>query len=142
MNDVNIISLSGYVPFYATEGAACFDIATNEDVYLEKGQYLTVGTGLYIEVPKDHVMFIFPRSGTVAKRGLTIANSPGVIDSDYRGEIKLVLHNIHELADIVKKGERVAQGFIMPFKQFKFNVVDSLSETERGSGGFGHTGTQ
>ena len=141
MSEVNLVTKSGFVPFYATEGAACFDIAVSEDAYLEAGAYEMVGTGLYMEIPKNHALLILPRSGTVGKRGLTVANSPGVIDSDYRGEIKVILHNIHRLADIVKAGERVAQGFLIPYTQTKFNLVDTLSETERGAGGFGHTGT-
>ena len=125
------------LPIYSSAGAACFDISTitGGDVF----QAETFGTGLAFEVPEDHVMLVFSRSGHGFARGIRLANCVGVIDSDYRGELKVRL-----TADAgpvsVEPGERIAQAMILPVQQFAIDEVVELSSTERGEGGFGSTG--
>lgn len=136
------------VPTYATYGAACFDLYADKldeqfsRSHVDHDDPLVCGTGLSFEVPAGHVMLIFSRSGHGFKHGVRLANCVGVIDSDYRGEVKVKL-TADEAADkllIVSRGDRVAQAMIVPVQRATFIVSDELSETERGAGGFGSTG--
>jgi dUTP pyrophosphatase len=100
-----------------------------------------VGTGLYMALPEGFEAMIRPRSGMAFKHGITVINSPGTIDADYRGEIKIALINLSKETFTIKNGDRVAQMVINKYEQIEFKLTDSLSETDRGAGGYGHTGT-
>lgn len=120
------------VPKYATDGSACFDMYATEtcsDNELFK-------TGLAFEIPRDHVMLVFSRSGHGFKEGATLVNSVGVIDSDYRGEVAVKMNRPIK----ANAGDRIAQAMVIPVEQVSFECVDELSPTERGQGGFGSTG--
>lgn len=139
------------IPEYATAGAAGFDLVALEDVILEPGDVKTIRTGLAFEIPVGYELQIRPRSGVSLKTKLRQPNSVGTIDSDYRGEVQLMFENtLTKLAHLnvklasylIQKGDRLAQGIIAPVERAKFTVVDELSGTERGAGGFGHTGVQ
>jgi len=128
-------------PSYASSGAGCFDLAASESVMIHSGSSQPIGTGLAFEIPDNHVMLIFSRSGHGFKHGLRLSNSVGVIDSDYRGEVKISLHNDHpHTAYAVAIGERIAQALVLPVKRQTFELVKELSTTTRGSKGFGSTG--
>ena len=109
-------------------------------ITLESLERTLVPTGLFIELPQGYEAQIRPRSGLAAKRGLTLLNSPGTIDSDYRGEIKCILVNLSNQAQTIEPGERIAQMVIAKFEQIEWQAVESLEDTNRGSGGFGSTG--
>lgn len=129
-------------PTYGTEGAACFDLyaATAQQKFnnVHMDVYDHFGTGLSFEIPEDHVMLVFSRSGHGFHNGASLVNSVGIIDSDYRGEV-CVMMNRHIPA---KVGDRIAQAMIIPFEQVAFEVVDELNETKRGQSGFGSTGVK
>jgi dUTP pyrophosphatase len=125
---------------YSTEGAAAVDLRTAEDRYLDPGEIQTLSTGLFIHIPTGFAALVLPRSGQ-AKRGLAVANAPGLVDEDYRGEIKVLVQNLTEDTLYVAYGERIAQLMFIPYAKAEFEVVDSLDESERGTGGFGSTGT-
>ena len=128
-------------PAYATEFAAGADLYNlDEEVLLMPGETKLIHTGIALEIPEGYVGLIFARSGLATKRGLAPANKVGVIDSDYRGEIMVALHNHSSLEARVEAKERVAQISIVPFLKAEFSEVDTLSETVRGVGGFGSTG--
>lgn len=130
------------LPAYQTPGAAGMDLcaAIDTDMILAKGRFAAIPTGLQIALPKGYEAQIRPRSGLAFKHGVTVLNSPGTIDSDYRGEIKIVLIN-HGPADVtITHGMRIAQMVISPVIQAKWQETDDLDETERGSDGFGSTG--
>ncbi len=127
------------LPEYKTNGSACFDLKASQSIVLKKKQVTQVPTGLKVEFPVDHVLLIFSRSG-LASRGFLMANSVGVIDSDYRGEIKILLLNTTEDDFLISKGDRIAQGMLLKIDQATFNLVSELSNTYRGEGGFGSTG--
>jgi len=144
---LNVVNKSNNpLPEYATEGSSGMDLRANlEKPYeLKAGKMAIIPTGLFFEIPLSLEMQIRPRSGLAAKHGITVLNSPGTIDSDYRGEIKVILINHGEEDFIINHGERIAQAVIAPviFKEMvKINKVDELtSETNRGDGGFGSTG--
>lgn len=129
-------------PAYATEFAAGADLySSDESVTIEPGQTAMVHTGLALEIPDGVVGLIYARSGLACKKGLAPANKVGVIDSDYRGEIIVALHNHGNEAISFKQGERVAQMVFAPYFFAGFNELEELGDTERGSGGFGSTGT-
>jgi dUTP pyrophosphatase len=130
------------LPRYETNGSAGMDLRAmlTEPVMLKPLQRALIPTGLYIELPDSYEAQIRPRSGLAFKKGLSIVNAPGTIDSDYRGEIKILLINLSNETAIVNTGERIAQMVISKYEQVKLEEVDVLSDTERGSGGFGHTG--
>lgn len=130
------------IPEYKTEGAAGFDLVAAEDVTINAGETVTVPTGLAFEIPEGYELQIRPRSGLSLKTPLRIANSPGTIDSDYRGEVKIIITNTGQCDDYynIYKGDRIAQGVIVPVMRAEFEEVDELSETSRGYGGFGSTG--
>ena len=129
-------------PAYATEYAAGADLYNLKDasVALAPGETKLIHTGVALEIPDGYVGLIFARSGLATKRGLAPANKVGVIDSDYRGEIMVALHNHSAVEQVVDGGERVAQISIVPYLKAEFCEADSLTETVRGEGGFGSTG--
>lgn len=130
-------------PSYARAGDAGADLRTTTDVVIAPGERVVVGTGIAMAIPDGFVGMVHPRSGLAANHGLSIVNSPGVIDSGYRGEIKVALinHDLHESITL-NRGDRIAQIVIQEVSQVTFVTVDSLSETERGAGGYGSTGTE
>lgn len=142
---VNIKKLNenAKIPTYGSEYAAGADLyaCTDGDTVILPGETKLIGTGLAIEVPLGYGAFIYARSGLASKRGLAPANKVGVVDADYRGEIMVALHNHSSEAQTVLRGERIAQMVIAPFLAAEFCEVESLSDTQRGSGGFGSTGT-
>ncbi|MBP7274326.1 MAG: dUTP diphosphatase [Saprospiraceae bacterium] len=140
---INIINRSNNdVPAYATSGSAGMDLRANIEnpVVLQPLQRTLIPTGLYIELEVGYEAQIRPRSGLASKKGLTCLNTPGTIDSDYRGEIKVILINLSDTAQTIEPSERIAQMVIARYEQISWNVVQSLSESTRGDGGFGSTG--
>ena len=139
-----MLSDGATAPAYATEYAAGADLYNLKDtaVTLLPGETKLIHTGIALEIPEGYAGLIFARSGLAAKRGLAPANKVGVIDSDYRGEIMVALHNHGKEKQTVDGGERVAQISIVPFLKAEFKESDSLTETVRGEGGFGSTGTK
>lgn len=123
----------------ATDGSAGFDLRVNEDVVFHAGDSRLVGTGTRVAIPDGHVGLVFIRSSMAVKRGLQLQNSVGVIDADYRGEVKVALRNASEAGTSVIRGERIAQLVVVPFVG-DVERVDALDGTERGEGGFGSTG--
>jgi len=141
---VNIVNESPFpLPEYATIHSAGMDLRANlkEPAELKPLQRILVPTGLYIELPEGFEAQIRPRSGLAAKHGISIVNTPGTIDPDYRGEIKVILINLSDTVFTLNPGERIAQMVISRFEHISWNEVTSLNETDRGAGGFGHTGT-
>lgn len=129
------------LPVFARPGDAGADLRAAHDVTLAPFQRELVGTGVAVAIPEGHVGLVTPRSGLAARAGLSIVNSPGVIDSGYRGEIKVSLINLDPVTPIeIRAGDRVAQLLIMPVVSARFEPVDMLDQTERGSGGHGSTG--
>lgn len=130
------------VPTMGSKFAAGADLysAEDADVVIGPGETKFIGTGLAMEIPEGYVGLAYARSGLACKRGLAPANKVGVVDSDYRGEIKVALHNHGKEAQTVEKGERIAQMVIAPYLSVNYEEADELSETERGEGGFGSTG--
>lgn len=129
------------VPFYQTEGAAGFDLHSVEDKTIEAGKSALIGTGLAFEIPAGYEMQIRPRSGLALKHGITVLNSPGTIDSDYRGEIKVILINLGDKPFKIENGDRIAQAVISSFTTVQhFLEAEELSSTERATKGFGSTG--
>lgn len=140
---VKIINKSHHLlPAYATEQSAGLDIRANIDtpIELKPLQRCLVPTGLYMALPKGYEAQVRPRSGLAIKKGIGVLNSPGTIDADYRGEICVILINLSSENFIIEDGERVAQLVISKFEQTQWDEVEVLDETERGDGGFGHTG--
>ena len=128
------------LPAYATSGAAGMDVLSAEDVVLKPGERYAVATGLAVAIPAGYEIQVRPRSGLAFKHGVTVPNTPGTIDSDYRGELKVLMIN-HGTEDFsIKRGERVAQLVLAPVTQARWDEVVVLDETDRGSGGFGSTG--
>ena len=139
---VKIYSRSGLYPSYETAGAAGMDIRAwlSEPVVLEPGERALIPTGLYMEFDAGYEAQLRARSGLAVKHGIGLVNGVGTIDSDYRGEIKVALINLGQEAFAVKNGERIAQMVISPVVQAEIEPSEMLTETERGSGGFGSTG--
>jgi len=140
---IKIINKSGNaLPRYESEAAAGMDIRCNirEAVTLQPLERRLLPTGLYIELPTGYEAQIRPRSGLALKRGLTVLNSPGTIDSDYRGEIGVILINLSNEPQTIEPGERICQMVIARHEQAELLEVDTLEQTERGAGGFGHSG--
>lgn len=141
--EVKIINTSNNpTPAYATDGAAGLDMRASLDkaVELKPMQRLLVPTGLYIELPLGYEAQVRPRSGLAVKQGITCLNSPGTIDADYRGEIKILLINLSEEIQIIEPGHRIAQMIVAPVEKIHWQEVEILSETIRSAGGFGSTG--
>jgi dUTP pyrophosphatase len=130
------------LPFYATVGSAGMDLlaAIEEDIKIMPMQRALVSTGIAIGLPKGFEAQVRPRSGLAIKHGISVLNSPGTIDSDYRGEIKVCLINLSNDIFTVTRGMRIAQMVIAKYEQVNWSIVDILEETERGAGGFGSTG--
>ena len=141
--EVKIVNKSNYrLPEYATPGSAGMDLKANidEPFVLKPLERQIVPTGLFIALPDGYSADIQPRSGLAAKYGVTVANSPGLCDPDYRGEIKVILINLSNENFVVNPGERIAQLVIRHFEKVEWDEVSTLDKTERGEGGFGHTG--
>lgn len=128
------------LPAYATEGAAGMDVLAAEDVSLAPGARHAVATGLAFAIPPGFEIQVRPRSGLALKHGITVPNTPGTIDSDYRGELKVILINHGAETFEIRRGDRVAQLVIAPVTRASWLKVDELDRTERGEGGFGSTG--
>ena len=140
---INIINQSKHaLPAYETIHAAGMDLRANIDtpIELKPLERKLIPTGFFIELPVGYEAQIRPRSGLGFKHGVTVLNSPGTIDADYRGEVKVILVNLSNEIFIISDGERIAQMVIAKHEQAEWNVVQQLAETERGAGGFGHTG--
>lgn len=140
---VKIINKSKHdLPQYATELSAGMDMKANidETIQLEPLERVLVPTGIYLELPKGYEAQIRPRSGLALKHGLTVLNTPGTIDADYRGEIRVILVNLSNEIFEIKDGERICQMVIAAHAQVEWDSVEVIGETERGAGGFGHTG--
>ena len=130
------------IPRYATAGAAGFDLCVCEDTTILPERCSMIPIGLAFELPEGYHMQILPRSGLSREYPGYIANSPGLIDPDFRGEVKILFYNQGSHSIVFREGTRIAQGVIMQHLRVAFRVSDSLSETERGSGGFGSTGLE
>ena len=132
------------LPRYMSDAAAGLDLcaANDEPIVLEPGQIRLVPTGIYVAVPGGYEGQLRPRSGLALKHGLTLVNAPGTIDSDYRGEVGLIVGNIGSDPYTIERGTRVAQLVIAPVVRAEIEVVDELPESRRGDGGFGHTGSK
>lgn len=128
------------VPAYATPGAAGMDVVSAEDLELAPGARHAVATGFAMAIPAGYEVQVRPRSGLALKHGITCLNTPGTIDSDYRGEVKVILANLGDAPFPIRRGERIAQLVPAPVQRARFALVDTLDETERGDGGFGSTG--
>jgi len=141
---VKILNENATIPTYGTIDAAGADLysALLEQVSFEPHETKMIPTGIALEIPKGCVGLVYARSSVGTKRGLAPANKVGVIDSDYRGEIFVALHNHSEQVQTIEPKERIAQIVIAPYIKETFEVVDSLEDTERGTGGFGSTGTK
>lgn len=140
---VNVINRSGMaLPEYATPLSAGMDLraAIESSITLAPLERAMVPTGLYIALPEGYEMQVRPRSGLAAKHGITVLNSPGTIDADYRGEIKVILVNLSNTPFEIVPGERIAQAVVAKHERVEWQAVESLEQTERGSGGFGSTG--
>ena len=132
------------LPAYATEMSAGMDLRANleEPVTLQPMERKLIPTGLYIALPAGHEAQIRPRSGLALKHGVTVLNTPGTVDADYRGEVKVLLVNLSDVPFVVNDGERIAQMIVTKYEQVEFVEVEQLDETERGAGGYGHTGVK
>ena len=128
------------LPAYATAGAAGMDVLAAENVTLAPGERWPVATGLALAIPHGYEIQVRPRSGLALKHGISVPNAPGTIDSDYRGELKVILINHGQTPFEVRRGDRIAQLVFAPVVQASWLKVDDLDETERGAGGFGSTG--
>lgn len=140
---INIINKSGLaLPQYETAHAAGMDMRafTAEEIVIKPMQRMLVPTGLHIELPVGYEAQIRPRSGLAYKHGISIVNSPGTIDADYRGEIKVLLINLSDTDFVVNNGDRIAQMVIAKHETISWESVEELSDTARGEGGYGHTG--
>ncbi|MET4132755.1 dUTP pyrophosphatase [Porphyrobacter sp. MBR-155] len=128
------------LPAYATSGAAGMDVVSAEDVVITPGARHAVATGLAVAIPQGFEIQVRPRSGLALKHGITVPNTPGTIDSDYRGELKVILINLGNEAFTIQRGDRVAQLVLAPVVQAAWDEVAELDATDRGAGGFGSTG--
>ena len=142
---VKIVNHSRHaLPAYETVHSAGMDLRANLDkpIVLKTMERALIPTGLFIELPEGHEAQVRPRSGLAFKKGITVLNTPGTIDADYRGEVKVILVNLSNEEFIVEDGERIAQMIIAKHERAEFMEVEELAETSRGAGGFGHTGTK
>ena len=142
---VNIVNTSSNpLPQYATAGSAGMDIRANlsSPVNLLPMERSLIPTGLFIELPEGYEAQIRPRSGMAIKQGITCLNSPGTVDADYRGELKIILINLSNTVQVINHGERIAQMIIAKTEKAALVLVEQLSNSQRGEGGFGHTGSK
>lgn len=140
---IKVINRSAFdLPQYETANAVGLDVRANttEAIRLAPLERVMVPTGLYVEIPEGYEIQVRPRSGLAAKYGISVANAPGTIDPDYRGEIKVILVNLSNEVFELKPGERIAQLVVAQFTRIEWESVEQLSDTERGAGGFGSTG--
>lgn len=128
------------VPAYATAGAAGMDVVAAEELDLAPGARHAVATGFAMAIPTGYEVQVRPRSGLALKHGVTVPNTPGTIDSDYRGELKIIMINHGDTPFPIRRGDRIAQIVAAPVQQARFSEVEELDETARGTGGFGSTG--
>lgn len=145
MTTIKIINKSQHsLPNYETSQSAGMDLRANltEPITLNSLERTIVPTGLFIELPEGYEAQIRPRSGLAAKKGITLLNSPGTIDADYRGEIGVIVVNLSKEPFVIENGERIAQMVISKFEQIQWQAAEVLNETERGAGGFGSTGVK
>lgn len=145
MTSLPIINRSRHaLPSYATALSAGMDLRAHLDasLTLQPGQCCLVPTGLYLALPEGYEAQVRPRSGLAVKHGITVINSPGTIDADYRGEICVPLINLGDAPFVIADGERIAQMVVARYERVEWQVVEQLSVTERGEGGFGHSGTK
>ena len=146
MTEILIKRLSKEVPLpkYETDGSSGLDLAAfvDKNIEIKPGKSNIIPTGLAVAIPKDFEIQIRPRSGLAAKNQISVLNTPGTIDADYRGELKIILINLSNKSFIVEKGLRIAQMVLCPVVKAKFKEVESLDDTKRGSGGFGSTGAK
>ncbi len=143
--NVKIINKSAFdLPEYATVASSGLDLRAdiNEDIVLKPLERVLVPTGLFVSIPLGYEAQIRPRSGLAFKHGITVLNTPGTIDADYRGEIKVILVNLSNRDFTIVKGERICQMVFAKIEQIEWQMVDNLDDTDRGEGGFGHTGTK
>lgn len=143
--EIKMINKSNHeLPGYETEGSAGFDLRANVDepVELKPFERKLVPTGVFMELPSGYEAQIRPRSGMAIKKGITLLNTPGTIDSDYRGEVKIIMINLSDKKQTIKDGERIAQAVIARYEKVSISEVTELGDTERGDGGFGHTGDE
>lgn len=141
--NVQIVNLSGHpLPEYATPQSAGLDLRANlgAPLTLAPLERVLVPTGLYIALPEGYEAQVRPRSGLALKHGITVLNSPGTVDADYRGELKVILVNLSNEPFVINDGERIAQMVVAKHEQVEWQPVETLEETERGAGGFGHSG--
>lgn len=131
-------------PNYSTEFSSGVDLRANitENILISPFARILIPTGLYVEIPEGYEAQIRPRSGLALKKGITVLNTPGTIDSDYRGEIGVILINLSNIDVEIQPGERICQMVFSKYEKVEFEPVDSISSSERGAGGFGHTGTR
>ena len=142
---IPVINRSAFpLPAYATVGSSGLDVRANieQPITLQSLERTLVPTGLFVEIPLGFEIQVRPRSGLAVKQGLTCLNTPGTIDADYRGEIKVILINLSQESQIIQPGDRIAQLVLQAIELIEWKSVDQLNETDRGSGGFGHTGKQ
>jgi len=132
------------LPKYETSGSSGMDLSANieKEIRIEPGKISIIPTGISVSIPRNFEIQIRPRSGLAAKNQISVLNTPGTIDADYRGELKVILINLSNRNFIVEKGSRVAQMVLCPIVKAKFKEVDNLDDTDRGSGGFGSTGVK
>lgn len=137
-----VASKGAFLPQYKTEGAAGADLCAylEEPLVIKAGESAIVPTGLFFEIPSGYEVQIRPRSGLAAKNQITVLNTPGTIDSDYRGEIKVILINLGKQDFVINNSDRIAQMVIAPVVQADFSIINELSSTKRGENGFGSTG--
>ncbi len=128
------------LPAYATAGAAGMDVVSAEPLILRPGMRQAVATGFAVAIPPGYEMQVRPRSGLALKHGITVANAPGTVDADYRGEVKVILVNLSDDNFTIERGDRIAQVVVSPVTLASWAEVEELDDTERGSGGFGSTG--
>lgn len=139
--NIKRISDKAIIPTYGSENAAGMDMYSIDNVTIEPRQTVMVHTGICMEIPSGYYGALYPRSGLATKRGIRLANCVGVIDSDYRGEVIAALYNDSAAPQEIREGDRIAQLIISPYaRPDTLNEVDNLSDTDRGAGGFGHTG--
>ncbi len=142
---INIVSNSKHpLPSYETALSAGMDLRANidEPILLKPMERILVPTGLFIELPEGFEAQIRPRSGLAIKKGISLVNTPGTIDADYRGEIKIIMINLSREDFLIEDGERIAQMIISRHENAEWSQIDELNETSRGAGGFGHSGTK
>ncbi|MBI5035997.1 dUTP diphosphatase [Candidatus Micrarchaeota archaeon] len=140
MQAIKVKSKGGKMPEYQTEHASGADVCANEEAEIAPGEVKLVGTGLFLEIPEGYEIQVRPRSGLALKHGVTLLNTTGTIDADYRGEVKVIMVNHGKQAFKIKKGDRIAQFVMHKVERADFQETEELKESRRGQGGFGSTG--